>query len=160
MLRQNCLMACSGSGINLCECSRELVLIPGQRPESETHLDDWTTMFARQWGHGPSDHADDDLNLGCEHRQTSPDARRREEHVDVLDDGVARQEMLLGRCNEGLDHLERRRVDLGLTVAADHLAQLVFKIEKPASRFLGLHGSARYNATGAAEPWNARARSA
>ena len=104
-------------------------------------------MSVRQWGHGPSDHADDDLNLGCEHRQTSPDARRREELVDLLDDGIARQEMFLGRCNDGLDQLERRRVDLGLTVAADHLAQPVFKIEKPASRFLGLHGPERYNET-------------
>ena len=104
-------------------------------------------MFARQCWEGPSDPAVDDLNLGCEHRQTSPDARRREELVDLLDDGIARQEMFLGRCNDGLDQLERRRVDLGLTVAADHLAQPVFKIEKPATRLLGLHGPECYNAT-------------
>jgi len=132
----------------------------GNGPKTEMHLGDRTTVFARQWRHRPNDHADDDLNLGCEHRQTSPDARRREELVDLLDDGIARSELFLGRGNDRLDQLERRRVDLGLTVAADHLAQPVFKIQKPASRFLGLHGSERYNATRAAEPSNACARAA
>ena len=60
--------------------------------------------------------------------------------------GSLGRKMFLGRCNDGLDQLERRRVDLGLTVVADYLAQPVFKIEKPASR-LGLHGPERYNET-------------